>query len=369
MTGRRLLPRLGLALIASGLAFVLCEVGARMIFPPPPIGTRQPEIGYLRDPEVRYVMAPGQQGWIDDGLVSVNSLGFRGSEVVLPKPPGRFRIVVTGDSLTLGWGVGDDETYAARLEQLLRNRFPDQDLDVINLGVGGYNTRQEVAILERNVPRLQPDLVIVGFYLNDVPEALADEEPAGGKTGIAAGKARADELMHLNPTPSGWWNRLLRRSRLLYIAGRAFNRMTGAGERGQAQFEVELDVLAGRESPQIERAWNKIATQFERLRGLADAQGFAVGIVALSCREQIMDQSVSTHYPDALRATASPLGFHVIDPSPLMRDSRIAKQELFIPYDRNHPSAEGHALIAQAIFRYLEEHDLVTATRPPQAGP
>ena len=44
---------------------------------------------------------------------------------------------------------------------------------------------------------------------------------------------------------------------------------------------------------------------------------------------------------------AEPLGFHVIDPLPLMSEHR--KPELFIPYDRNHPSAEGHALIAQAI--------------------
>ncbi len=52
-----------------------------------------------------------------------------------------------------------------------------------------------------------------------------------------------------------------------------------------------------------------------------------------------------------------PLGFHVIDPLPLMSENR--KPELFIPYDRNHPSAEGHALIGQAIAEYLDAHRMV----------
>ena len=106
--------------------------------------------------------------------------GFRGAEVAIPKPPGRFRVVVIGDSVTLGWGVADDETFSARLERLLHERFPHRDLDVVNLGVGGYDTRQEVTLLARNVSRLEPDLVLVGFYSNDVPDTLDDEGSATG---------------------------------------------------------------------------------------------------------------------------------------------------------------------------------------------
>ena len=159
---------------------------------------RQPQVAYLYDPEIRYVLAPSQQGWIDDGLITVNSSGFRGPEVVVPKPPGRFRIVVVGDSLTLGWGVADDETYAARLERLLRARFPGRDLDVVNLGVGGYDTRQEVTLLARKAARLDPDLVLVGFYSNDVPDALEDET---GGTQVAASNPVPGQLLRMNPAP------------------------------------------------------------------------------------------------------------------------------------------------------------------------
>src|SRR5262249_39531486 len=161
-------------------------------------------------------------------------------ETAVPKPPGRFRIVVVGDSLTLGWGVDDDQTYAARLEQLLHKAFPGRDLDVVNLGVGGYDTRQEVTLLARNVARLEPDLVLVGFYSNDVPDTLDDDKSTGGGALIAAEHPQAGQRMRMNPTPDGFWDRQLRRSRAVYVAGRAFNRLRGAGEWGMVRFALEI---------------------------------------------------------------------------------------------------------------------------------
>jgi len=79
-------------------------------------------------------------------------------------------------------------------------------------------------------------------------------------------------------------------------------------------------------------------------------------------REQVMGQYPHAKYQSRVRDIVAPLGFQFIDPLPLMAENR--KPELFIPYDRNHPSAEGHGLIARAIFRYLDEHRMV----PPAAS-
>ena len=132
-----------------------------------------------------------------------------------------------------------------------------------------------------------------------------------------------------------------------------------------SRFAMELEMLEGKTSPDLERAWGRVAQQFDRLGSLARTETFAVGIVVLPCREQVTGQYLNARYQETIRSLAGPLGFHVIDPLPVMRGSRMAKQELFVPYDRNHPSAEGHALIAQAILRYLAEHHMVAATRPP----
>jgi lysophospholipase L1-like esterase len=352
----RVMPKVVLTAAAVLVALGVCELCARLVFPAPPVA-REPQLAYLYDPELRYVQKPGQQGWIDDGLVTVNSLGFRGPEVALPKPRGRFRVAVIGDSLTLGWGVHDGETYAARLEQELRRRQPAVELDVVNLGVGGYNTRQAVGFLARHVATLAPDLVLLGFYLNDLPDAL-DDDPAVAGTRIAARNPRPGQVLYLNPTPSGWLERQLRKSRAVYVAGRAYRRLRNQGEWGEAGFAMELDVLAGRSSPRLERAWQHVAVEFERLHELAQSEGFAVGIVLLPPREQVTGQSAGRAYQRGIRELAEPLGFHVIDPLPSMNAAGSGR-ELFIPYDRNHPSADGHRLIADAIVRYVEEKHLI----------
>jgi lysophospholipase L1-like esterase len=341
--------------VAALVAFGACEIAARMIFPAPPDRTRQPPVAYLYDAELRYVLAPNQQGWIDDGLVTVNAAGFRSrTQTDLPKPHGRYRIVVLGDSVAIGMGVADDEPFAARVEQLLRQRFPGKDLDVINLGVPGYDTRQEVGLLRRHVAQLQPDLVLVGFYSNDVPDVLEGEVTPSG-TPIAAGPPRAGQVLHMDPTNPSFADRYLRKSRIIFIAGRTFNRARGAGESGMARLTIEMNMVQGNRSPQIDRAWSIIEMQLQALQALARSSGFDCAIVALPPRELVSGQVPGAAYLSQIHAVADPVGFPVIDPIPAMIAKRTQKDGLYIPYDRNHPDAQGHRAIAEAIVAQIQD--------------
>jgi lysophospholipase L1-like esterase len=366
MNGKR---RIGVALGATLFALAACEVAARVVFPAPPNPTRQPQIVYQFDPDIRYVLLPNQRGWIDDGFVTTNSLGFRGREVGSSKPAGRFRIVAIGDSVTFGWGVNDSETFCSQLEQLLHRRLPDRDLDVVNLGVGGYDTRQEVLLLERNVSRLQPDLVLVGFYSNDVPEALGDKETAA-PVGIqvASADSQAGRVLHLNPAPSSWVDAQMRRSRAIYTTGRVLKRLSHRGEWGMSGFSMELDLLEGRESPELDTAWGRVAKQLNDLRSMSTSFGFSVGIVVLPPREQVMGVYPNARYQSRVRAIANELGFVVIDPLPALAKSRANVDALFIPYDRNHPSAAGHRVLAQTIAEHLDQNDGFSRTSQRVAG-
>jgi lysophospholipase L1-like esterase len=355
------------ALTSSSLLLALgaCELTARIVLPVPPNPLRQPQIAYQYDPDLRYVYLPNQKGWIDDGFVTINSLGFRGAEVASPKPPGRFRTVVLGDSLTVGYGVSDGETYAAQLERLLHERFPARQLDVVNLGVTGYSTRQEVALLSRHLPSLQPDLVLVGFYTNDLPDALEDEPSSGpGGTHIVASNPQRGQVLHMAQATS-WSDAQLRRSRLAYALGRTFRRLTGTGEWATSHYSMELALLEGKSSAPLDRAWQQVETRFGRLRSLADASKFSVAIVVLPCREQVMGQFPNALYQTRVRAIADRLGFSVVDPLPFLVASRIGKDALFVPYDRNHPSATGHRIIAESILEYVTSQEglAVASTR------
>src|SRR5262249_45066251 len=75
---------------------------------------------------------------------------------------------VLGDSVTFGHGSVYEHTYPYLTEQMLRRWRPDVDWQVWNAGVPGYNTSQELAQLLDVGLRFQPDLVVVGFYENDV---------------------------------------------------------------------------------------------------------------------------------------------------------------------------------------------------------
>lgn len=104
--------------------------------------------------------------------VTTNGLGLREGQRAKTKPANTYRIVALGDSITMGWGVAQDMTYPAQLERLLNARVPrgfpqDRRYEVLNLGVGNYNTAQEIARLKNLGLALDPDLITLGYFIND----------------------------------------------------------------------------------------------------------------------------------------------------------------------------------------------------------
>lgn len=118
------------------------------------------------DPSLVFRHVPSQQKQYGNVRVTINELGLR-DRPLLPKRPEEYRILALGDSVTFGWGVSQDEIFAARLEPLLSARL-DRPVRVINSGVGGYNTVQEVTYFKQSGLLLQPDLVILTYVTNDV---------------------------------------------------------------------------------------------------------------------------------------------------------------------------------------------------------
>jgi hypothetical protein len=97
--------------------------------------------------------------------VTINRLGYRGSEFPEQKPPGELRIFFTGDSFTFGDVVDDDKTLPFQLDALLKRRCAGAR--VINAGLAGSTIDAQSALIER-AARLDPDIVILMFHENDV---------------------------------------------------------------------------------------------------------------------------------------------------------------------------------------------------------
>jgi len=154
--------------LAGALSFVLLEIGTRL-FVGAPLIERLPIMTMRANPVRGWQMAPGRSHYTYQHPVRVNSLGLRGREVE-PKRPGEFRVLALGDSLTYGQGVGDDETLPATLEAELARRDPGTSWSVVNAGHRAYDTPQELALLGELGEAIQPDLVLLCWYWNDLHE-------------------------------------------------------------------------------------------------------------------------------------------------------------------------------------------------------
>lgn len=125
------------------------------------------------DPELLWAFRPNQDVWEQNGPhgrwgsyhVTTNAKGFRGHQ--LPDPPGRPLVLCLGDSVTAGFGVDDEDTYPALLEERLRLWPGLGNATVVNAGVHGYSSEQGRILMARLARELEPDLVIIDFGIND----------------------------------------------------------------------------------------------------------------------------------------------------------------------------------------------------------
>ena len=102
--------------------------------------------------------------------VSTDRNGLRAADHRVDKDPNVFRIMMLGCSTTFGWGVKDDETVPAQLEQALRERGYD-GVEVINAGQPGYTSFQGLWLWDKVLHEYDPDLVVLGFVVQDARRA------------------------------------------------------------------------------------------------------------------------------------------------------------------------------------------------------
>jgi hypothetical protein len=103
-----------------------------------------------------------------------NSRGYRDRERALPKPPGVRRVVSLGDSFAWGASVEFEDAYPQRLERGLARRRRET-WEVVNLALPGMNTVDQAAQLADEGLAYGPDVVLVGYVLNDSEDSQAAE--------------------------------------------------------------------------------------------------------------------------------------------------------------------------------------------------
>lgn len=120
------------------------------------------------DKKLVYELIPGLNTEFGHKSVKINSSGMR-EETDYPESPepNTLRIIGIGDSGMFGWNTMQGECYLDVLEKNLAKQNLASKVEVLNMAVPGYNTEQEVEILELRGLKYKPDIVIVGWCDND----------------------------------------------------------------------------------------------------------------------------------------------------------------------------------------------------------
>lgn len=138
---------------------------------------------YAPDPYCGTRLRPGFEGWWHKegaAYLQINRYGFRHGERAPAKPPGTWRVAVLGDSFIEAFQVPDEQTFCAQLEHRLHDcSVPaDRNVEVLNFGVSGFGTAQELLMLRHYVWQYEPDVVLLAVFPgNDLRNNSAELEP------------------------------------------------------------------------------------------------------------------------------------------------------------------------------------------------
>jgi hypothetical protein len=373
------------ALIAASTAFalVLGEVALRMMdFSAP--------VWYRPDPVLGWTLRPGLEAWYTGegrGLVKVNRAGMRDRDHPVEKPGNVYRIAVLGDSYAEARQVAAEEAFWAVLpKELERCRFADgKKVEVLNFGISGYGTAQELAVLESRALAYQPDLVLLQFTNgNDVRNnhyALEDEKTRPFyRLGPDGSLWRDDSFTGTASFASqiSGRNELLRRvadySRVVQLlrsvrAGSFFQSAHAGG--GGVEQGLEAVVLAAPREPRWEEAWTITERLIAMTAQTAKRAGAQLLVVTVPYAIQVHpDRSVretleaklgvaDLFYPDQRIAEfGKKNGIGVVPLAIEMQRLAEERKAYFHGFDnigmgRGHWNAQGHRAAAQIIAARL----------------
>ncbi len=349
---------LGLLLL-EGAASLLHVAGRAAAGAPAPLAERlhtkyDPELGWVNAPGVR---APAHYG---PGVsLSTNARGFRGvREVEDRAPQGVFRIVCSGDSFTLGYGVGDDETWCARLESLVPGS------ETINMGQGGYGIDQAYLWFRRDGRSLAPRLHLFAVIHEDFLRMESDRFLGYGKPVLEVVDGR---IVPRNvPVPPGAFEAPVAARWLPVLEElRAFAALRDLRDRvapAPSGRRPNDDVLS-------------LAVRvFEETRSQGAARGGELVVVYLPMREDGTEMPGVDAFRETFVRDATARGLRVIDLIPAFRTlPESERRGLFLARGAlDYPAAEGHYTAAgnERVARLLAERLAAAGLVPaPSASP
>jgi hypothetical protein len=352
---------------------------------------------YTVDERRGVALRPGSEGWFlreGESYVRINADGLRDREHPFAKPSGALRIAVLGDSYALAKQVALRDTFWSVMQRELSHcaGLSAGPIEVINFGVSGYSTAQELVTLRHRVWRYEPDVVLLAFTTgNDVRDnhrGLARDELRPFFRVVDGALERDDSFRRL-PAYRAKTTRaarlgyiLLDHSRVAQVINEAANVLArrraakwgervGKGRRppGAAGLEIGLspEVYRPPQDPRWVEAWYVTEKILAAMNAEVTARGSDFWVVTLTTAIQVHpDPAVRARFREALGlgdlfyadrrvgAVGAREGFPVLNLAPLLQ-AQAERGGVFLHGFENtrlgkgHWNERGHAAAGRAI--------------------
>jgi lysophospholipase L1-like esterase len=268
------------------------------------------------DPQLGHRHGPNRQARLMGVDFQTNSKGLRDREFSYDRVPGKLRVLMLGDSLTVGWGVAVEDTFSKRIERLYA--AIGIDAEVINMGVGNYNTIQEVQLFLTEGYKYQPNVVVLNFFVNDA-EILAPKDPPSALMRVC-------------------YACVFLASQYDMVMRRFF------GKADWAAYYLSLYEEGA------SKGWLDAKEAIRRLTDYCRMNGITPLIASLPELHDVANYRFQ-RIIDLVHQTAEQNGAAFVDVLPYLKDQQSSK--LWVTSPDPHPNAFAHQLIAQGLFDAL----------------
>lgn len=338
-----------------------------------------PELGWvsLPDVEVLDLYGPGKH-------LRTNSRGFRKGEDIDPEEPvGRARVICSGDSFTLGYGVSNENAWCELLERL------DARLQTVNMGQGGYGVDQAYLWFRRDAADLEHSVHLFAFVTEDFRRAAEPDLTGYSKPWltVSSGELEVRNVPVPDRSPLAGTRREETRStirglRVIELGRLAWGKLRpgspDADTRPPETPEGSREVL----QPAFER--DEVARVFpvllDSLVAINRRKGSLLALIHLPQEHELSEPELDQDYVywrERLRAESAARDIPYLD---LISDLRELPAHritaMFIQKDISnligsalHYTEEGNALIAAEVHARLSEHPEFRAKLEPRSSP
>ncbi|MBI3034769.1 SGNH/GDSL hydrolase family protein [Candidatus Woesearchaeota archaeon] len=282
--------------------------------------------------EVKYNFIPGQKDF-NKKYVSLNREGYRDREYPHYKGESAIRIVGLGDSFAFGVGVKNaNDTYLKKLESLLNKNSKNMTYEVLNFGKPGIDTAYEIKILKNEALRYKPDIIVIGYVLNDFNDGEAGNREKTNAYAI-------------------WFDIYMQRSSYLYYFG---NKGISRALEILGIKKSYYNTIKGLFSSETSRQFNKL--YFKELKEISNENNATLVLVVFPFIYKL-DNYPFVGANNFIKEVGTEYGIEVLDLLPYFQ-SRNEEDVIVSKFDP-HPNEIGHKIAADAIYEKLIKLKLV----------